>query len=298
MDLTALEVFVEVAQRLSFSEVARNRQVEPSSVSRIIASLETELGERLLHRTTRKSTLTEAGTMYLARVEPLVLQLNDAKREVVAMGRGPMGTLRLSASVAFGQARILPLLAEFRERYPDLTLELRLEDANLDLVDHGIDLAIRLAPGVEANVIISKLMDTRYHVVAAPRWLETHGLASPEDLRQHRALRYTLPGFRDRWLFRDEAGDVTMIPVDGDLLISSALGLRDVALAGLGPALLADWLIGSELRSGQLIDCFPAYRVTATEFDTAAWLIYPSRSYLPGKVRVMIDFLREHSVGR
>lgn len=294
MELVALEIFVEVSRRLNFSDVARNRDIEPSSVSRTISSLETELGERLFHRTTRKLTLTEAGALYLARVEPLVAQLDDAKHEVRATGRGPRGILRLSASVAFGQARLVPLLAAFCERYPDLKLELLMDDANLDLIDHGIDLAVRLAPGVDANVIVSKLMDTRYHVVAAPGWLDTRQLSSPDELSEHRVLRFTLPGYRDRWLFRDKSGEVTIVPVDGDLLISSAIGLRDAALAGLGPALLADWLIGPELRNGQLIDCFPAYRVTATEFDTAAWLIYPSRSYLPGKVRIMIDFLKEH----
>lgn len=297
MELVALEIFVEVSRRLSFSDVARNREIEPSSVSRTISSLETELGERLFHRTTRKLTLTEAGALYLARVEPLVAQLDDAKHEVRATGRGPRGILRLSASVAFGQARLVPLLSAFCERYPDLKLELLMDDANLDLVDHGIDLAVRLAPGVDANVIVRKLMETRYHVVAAPGWLDARRLASPDELSQYRMLRFTLPGYRDRWLFRDKSGEVTIVPVDGDLLISNAIGLRDAALAGLGPALLADWLIGPELRTGQLVDCFPDYRVTATEFDTAAWLIYPSRSYLPGKVRIMIDFLQEH-IGR
>ena len=103
MELVALEIFVEVSRRLNFSDVARNRDIEPSSVSRTISSLETELGERLFHRTTRKLTLTEAGALYLARVEPLVAQLDDAKHEVRATGRGPRGILRLSASVAFGQ---------------------------------------------------------------------------------------------------------------------------------------------------------------------------------------------------
>lgn len=294
MELIALEIFVEVSRRLSFSDVARNREIEPSSVSRTISSLETELGERLFHRTTRKLTLTEAGALYLARVEPLVAQLDNAKHEVRATGRGPRGILRLSASTAFGQARLVPLLAAFCERYPDLKLELLMDDANLDLVDHGIDLAVRLAPGVDANVIVSKLMETRYHVVAAPGWLDARRLTRPDGLREQRVLRFTLPGYRDRWLFRDKSGEVIIVPVDGDLLISSAIGLRDAAIAGLGPALLADWLIGPELHNGQLVDCFPDYRVTATEFDTAAWLIYPSRSYLPGKVRIMIDFLREH----
>jgi DNA-binding transcriptional LysR family regulator len=297
MDVSALATFVDVAHRLSFSEVARARRVEPSSISRVIAALESELGERLFHRTTRSLSLTEAGTLYLARVEPLVLRLADAAYEVQAIGRGPVGTVRLSASVAFGQVRILPLLASFRALYPDLTLELLLSDDTVDLVAEGIDLAVRLAPDVEANVIVSKLVDTRYHVVASPDWLAAHPLAVPDDLTQQQCLRFTLPGYRDCWQFRDATGAVAPVPVDGKLLISTALGLRDAAVAGLGPALLADWLIEHELRSGRLVDCFPAHAVTATGFDTAAWLIYPSRSYLPISVRATIDFLRTRLSG-
>lgn len=293
MDVNALQLFVEVAQCLSFSEVARRRRIEPSSVSRSVALIESELGVRLFHRTTRKLSLTETGALYLARIEPLVMQLDDARQEVKSVGRSPTGTVRLSASVAFGQLCIVPLLAEFSQRHPGLTLELLLNDANTDLVRDQVDLAVRLAPGIDTNVIVSKLFDTRYRVVASPDWLAANALSEPDGLRRHSVLRFTLAGFRDRWLFRNASGEVIAVPVDGKLLISSALGLREAALAGLGPALLADWMTEGDFRNGRLVDCFPDLRATATEFDTAAWLIYPSRSFLPAKVRVTIDFLRE-----
>lgn len=293
MDIEALNVFAEVAHQGSFSIVARAHGVEPSSISRMIAGLEAELGERLFQRTTRKLTLTEAGTLYLARIEPLVAQLGEAAEEARAMGRGPVGTLRLSVSVAYGLARIVPLLGAFRARFPALTLELLMSDAQVDLVRDGIDLAIRLAPGVEANVVVTKLADTRYHVVASPDWLARHPLDRPEALSNHAALRFMLPGYRDQWLFRDAQGAITTVPVHGPLLMSNALALRDAALAGLGPALLADWTVARDLAEGRLIDCFPNTQVTATDFDTAAWGLYPSRNFLPNKVRVTIDFLRE-----
>ena len=294
MDVHALQIFVEVAQCQSFSEVARRRRVEPSSVSRSVALIEGELGERLFHRTTRKLSLTEAGALYLARIEPLVMQLDDARLEVKSVGRSPTGTVRLSASVAFGQLCIVPLLGAFAQRYPGLVLELLLSDANTDLVGDQIDLAVRLAPGIQTNVIVSKLFDTRYRVVASPDWLAANPLAAPDDLKRHSVLRFTLAGFRDRWLFRDAGGDVSAVPLEGRFLVSSALALREAALAGLGPALLADWMTEDDRIAGRLVDCFPTLRATATEFDTAAWLIYPSRSFLPAKVRVVIDFLREH----
>lgn len=293
MDVDDLKIFADVAHSSSFSAVARARSVEPSSISRVVAAIEAELGERLFQRTTRKLTLTEAGAIYLARIEPIVAQIDEAAAEARGVGRGPVGTLRLSVSVAFGVARIVPLLRDFHSSFPALTLELLMSDARADLVHDGIDLAVRLAPSIDANVVVTKLADTRYHVVASPEWLATHSLATPDGLSRHKVLRFNLPGYRDRWLFRDSAGDTFAVPVSGSLLMSNALGLRAAALASLGPALLADWMIEQEVSDGRLVDCFPGWRVTATDFDTGAWAIYPSRSFLPNKVRVTIDFLRD-----
>lgn len=294
MDFSALQTFIAVARQGGFSAVARAQEVEPSSVSRVIAGIERELGERLFQRTTRKLTLTEAGAAYLERIEPLIAQFEQATEEVRAHGRGPVGTVRLSTSVAFGLTKIVPLFGQFTANFPGMKIDLIMNDANLDLVGDGVDLAIRLAPGVEANVVASKLLDTRYHVVAAPSWLATHPIDQPQQLGAHRVLRFAFANFRDRWLFRGPDNSVVSVPVDGDILVSSPLALRDAALAGLGPALLPDWLIGQNLRDRSLIDCFPTLRATATDFTTGAWLIYPSRNFLPNKVRVTIDFLRHH----
>lgn len=293
MDIEALSIFAEVARAGSFSAVARRRRVEPSSISRSVAAIEAELGERLFQRTTRKLTLSEAGALYLARVEPLVAQLDEAAAETRAIGRGPVGALRLSVSVAYGVARVVPLLGAFQTRFPALAIELLMSDEQADLVREGIDLAIRLAPGVDANVVATRLADTRYHVVASPGWLAAHPLDAPATLAGHQTLRFNLPGYRDRWLFRHGQGQVATVPVTGRILMSNALGLRAAAIAGLGPALLADWTIARDLAEGRLVDCFPGWLATATDFDTGAWAIYPSRSFLPNKVRVAIDFLRE-----
>ena len=169
-----------------------------------------------------------------------------------------------------------------------------LSDAKLDLVAERIDLAIRLGPRIEADVVGVKLFDTSYRVCASPGYVAAAPpLSAPDDLRCHRCLRFTLPEFRTRWLFSGQDGETKEVPVDGDLIVSSALAMRDCALAGLGPALLPDWLIAKDLASGTLADCFPDHRVAATSFDTAAWLLYPSRAFLPNKVRVTIDFLRQ-----
>jgi DNA-binding transcriptional LysR family regulator len=292
MDTSDLALFLDTVRLGSFAAVARERNTDPSLVSRAIAGLEAEVGARLFNRTTRSMSLTEAGERFQLRVAHLVEELDHAREEARSARASPSGLLRMTASVAFGQAMIVPLLGRFRQRYPDIRVELQLTDANIDLVAERIDLAVRLAPSYRAELVGAKLIRTRYRVVASPDWLAKNGMpAAPEALSDLRCVLFSLPRFRERWMFRN-GETVTEVPVDGDIVMSNALAVRTAALAGLGPALLADWLIGVEILAGDLIDLFPDYDVAATSFDTAAWLLYPSRNYLPAKVRAAIDFFR------
>jgi DNA-binding transcriptional LysR family regulator len=294
MDTRDLALFAETARLGSFAAVAKQRGLDPSAVSRAIAGLETELGLRLFQRSTRRLSLTEAGDSYLARALPLIEELARIGTEARAAQSLPSGTLRLTASVTFGQARIVPLLAGFRARYPQIALECLFTDANLDLVADRIDLGVRLAPAVEGDVVAARLMDTRYRVVASSGYLAGAApLQRPADLDRHRVLMFTLRPFRTRWLFRDTAGGVGEQPVRGDIVLSPAGTLREAAIAGMGPALLPDWLVDGDIAAGRLVRCLSAWDATATTFDTGAWLVYPSRSFLPAKVRAMIDYLRE-----
>ncbi|MCU0684288.1 MAG: LysR family transcriptional regulator [Polyangiaceae bacterium] len=294
MDLETLRLFVEVAQRGSFSAVARARDLDPSSVSRSVGALEAELAVRLFQRSTRAMVLTEAGRLYLARTAPLLEALDRAREEAASTRADPVGSLRLTASIAFGQTCLVPLLPSLRAAFPRLKLELVLTDRTVDLVAENIDLAIRLGPSFRADVIGVKLFATRYRVVASPAYLRREGLVkSLADLSRRRCLLFDLPDFRSRWLFR-RSGKVVEVPVNGDLVISSVLALRSAALEGLGPCLLADWLIRDDLIAGTLVEILAEHDVTATTFDTAAFLLYPSRDYLPRKVRATADFLRQH----
>ena len=293
MELSSLQIFAEVMRRGSFAAVARDRDVSPSAISRSVAALENELGLRLFQRTTRRLAPTEAGALYFARIEPLVGELEQARQAAADVRERPSGILRVTASVAFGQTCLVPLLPELNRRYPELSLELLLTDSNLDMVAERIDVALRLGPRSDGRLIGLRLFETRYRVCASPDYLARAGaVAAPEDLRARPCLVFALPGYRSRWIFLDRAGRRSEVPIEGRFVISSALALRDCALNGLGPALLADWLIGDDLSSGALVDLFPGHRVTATDFDTAAWLLYPSRAYLPLKVRAFIDFVR------
>ncbi len=294
MDLRLLTIFLEVERRGGFAAAARSLGQDPSSISRSIALLETDLGVRLFQRTTRKVSLTEAGARFAERIEPVLAELDQAREEATSDSVQPRGRLCLSASVAFGQVCLMPLIPAFLTRYPEIDLDLQFTDRHVDLIAEPIDLAIRLGPSVEVNVIAAKLRATCYRVCASPSYLERHGLPlDPHALLAHRCLCFDLPDFRTRWLFRRPGDEIEAVTVTPRLTISGALALRDAALRHLGPALLADWLIQEDLQTGRLVDLFPDREVTATTFDTAAWIVYPSRALLPRKTRIMIDFLRE-----
>lgn len=294
MDTRLLAIFLEVARSGGFAAAARNLDQDPSSISRSIAALEDHLGARLFQRTTRKVSLTEAGSQFAARIEPVMAELEQARDDIRSDNTKPKGKLTLSASVAFGQVCVMPHMPAFLERYPEIDLDLKFTDRNIDLVAEHVDLAVRLGPSVDVDVIAAKLMNTRYRVCASPRYLlEKGSLSEPFDLMNHRCVCFDLPAFKTRWLFRWSDEPVEEIEITPRIIVCGALALKEAALAGLGPALLADWLIAGDLASGALVDIFPDHDVTATTFDTAAWLLYPSRSFLPRKTRVMIDFLRE-----
>lgn len=295
MDITTLQLFVEVMRHGSFAAVARVHNLDPSSVSRTIAALEDELGVRLFQRTTRRLSPTEAGAIYFERVEPLIEEIRRANDAAAEVSRQPSGTLRATASVALGHRWLVPLLPQFRRMYPDLTIDLWVTDSMLDLVAERVDVALRLGPMTDSSLIAQPLMPTRYRICASPAYLQQQGRPrTPAAVSDHECLLFPMPGYRTRWLFRDGNGTITEVPVSGRVVISSALALQQTARDGLGLALLPSWLIAEDLQLGALIDVFPSYEISATDFNTAIWIVYPSRAYVPLKVRVFTDFLQAH----
>lgn len=294
MDIELLHTFLAVTEKGSFAAAAKDANVDPSSVSRAIATLENQLGARLFQRTTRSLNLTEAGYLFLARAKPICDELEIATEEIANLQQKITGKLRISTSVAFGQACILPHLAEFREVYPDLQIDLKLSDQNLDLITDQIDLAIRLNPFSDNRFIRSRIKQTRYRVVASKTYLSAHSdITEPSDLTDHQCLLFDLPQYQDYWNFKDSTGQLEQIPIQGNLTISNALAIKECAINGLGIALLADWMVEQDIHDGHLIDIFPTHEVSAEEFDTGIWIIYPDRAFLPTKTRVMIDFLKD-----
>jgi DNA-binding transcriptional LysR family regulator len=290
METEHLRWFLDVARAGSIARAARLRGIDPSQVSRAIAALEGSLGVRLLHRTTRRLSLTEVGERWFADAPAVLDALDRLRDEARTDARDLTGAVRLTASVAYADRVLTPLLPAFQAAYPRLGVDLVATDAALDLAADQIDLAIRLGPEQPGAAI--RLATTRYRVVASPQHIRAAGpLSDPADLAARDCLRFGLPDYRARWHFRRAGAADQTVGVTGRLVFTSALPLRRAALLGLGPALLADWLVDQDLAAGTLVDLLPHYQATATSFDTAAWLLTPSRDWLARRVRAMARFL-------
>jgi len=295
MNLVALDIFVDVMRKGSLSAVARDRDLTPSSISRAITALELELGTRLFQRTTRSVAPTEAATLLLTRIEPHLDGLRRAHEAVVDASGSVRGALRITASTSFGVQCIGPLLSEFSRLHPALKVELHLTDVVVDLVAERYDLAIRHGPLPDSSLIAQTLTVTRYFVCASPDYLQRMGQPQePRDLASRLCLTFPLPGFATAWRFRDAHDRVSEASVTGGIVVNSGQVLRQCALDGAGVALLSDWLIGDDLASGRLVDLFPHYTVSPTNFQTGISAVYPSRKHVPRKVRVLVDFLKTH----
>ncbi len=286
-NLGDLEVFVRVIAAGSMSTAARDLGLSPAVVSKRIKRLEDKLGTRLLQRTTRQISLTEAGQGFHERVLTVLGGLEEA--EAFASGRSSAvnGTLKISASTSFGRMHVAPHLKPFMEAHPDLAIHLVLSDEFTDIVGGGFDLAIRIAELNDSSLVARRLASVRRVLCAAPSYLAAHGTPETlDDLKKHRCL----PAHNhDSWRLEGPTGPVTLRP-EGMLITNSSEVLREAVIAGLGIALRSTWDVGAELKSGKLVQVLPQYESSR---NVALSAVYPSRQFLPAKVRLFIDYLAE-----
>lgn len=299
MDTKLFDIFRSVAQQGSFSAAARARGADPSAVSRQIAALEADLGYRLFDRSTRRLSLTEAGRLTLDRIQPLLDEIEQVRQAAADSVSAPTGRLRVSASVAFGERWLIPRIGSFRDAFPGIDLDLVLTDTRVDLHAEKIDLALRMGARMDGPYVAAKLMPTRYRIVASPaRAAALDPVGGPGDLAGCEAIVFPYRGFGAKWTCRPASGTgkAVSVPVRDVLTISNALAARRAALDGLGVALLADWLIGDDLSSGDLVDLLPDHEAAAADFDTAVWLLWPEQAHVPARTRAMIDHLKSAAV--
>jgi DNA-binding transcriptional LysR family regulator len=297
MNLEYLRIAIEISQQGNFSAVAKLRNMDPSVVSRIVQTLERDLGARIFQRSARHVTLTEAGGRYLNRILPLVDALDSARDEIKSLEKQPKGVLRITASVAFGQVCLVPLVPAFSRAYPEVELELFLTDTNLDLISERIDIALRLSPHMAQDMIRVKWFNSSYVVCASPTYLKQQKpLREIADLQEHRFVLFGLPNPQANWVVRAVAGDIQHVAVSAAVVASNGLAQRDLVLSGIGPALMPIWLASSGLEDGSLVQVLPDLAITPNHFEGAAWILYPNRSFLPAKTRAMVDFLLSESL--
>jgi DNA-binding transcriptional LysR family regulator len=292
--LTALQVFRTAATSGSFAGAARQLGLSAAAVSKNIAELEAHLKVRLINRTTRSMSLTEAGAAYHQRLSRILDDLSEADAALAPMGSSPSGVLRVSAPLTFALTCISPGIPAFMERHPNLRLELDLQDARTDLIGGGYDLAIRGSDRLEDSSLVARELTTMTHVLCgAPAYFAARGRpARPEDLKAFDCVQFTLSGHAHKWTFR-RAGRSVAVPVDGRYKVSSSLAVRDALLAGFGLSLIPRIYVAHELAAGRLeavLDDWEADR-------TPVYAVYPSR-HLAAKTRAFVDFLLERFASR
>ena len=289
--IAGMRLFTEVVDGGSFSAAARQLGMAPSSVARGIGALEDELGVRLLNRTTRKLSLTEAGRLYHERSKRILVEVDDAQLSVTQLEAEPRGTLRLSMPVAFGRLHIAPALPEFLASYPAVQIDCSLTDAFVDLVEEGVDLAIRIGDLQDSSLIARRLAANARVICGSPGYFERAGTPrTPQELGGHNCLVYKRQSNRATWRLRDRERTYE-IDVRGSLWANNADALHTAALAGVGLAILPTWMVGADLRRGALQVAFAEYQVSPGALDTSIYAVFPYARHLSPKVRALVDFL-------
>ena len=295
MDTEALRLFVLAADKLNISAAGRELGLAPSVASAWMAKLEKSVGADLLHRSTRKVSLSTEGAEFLPYARDIVAR-EDAARAALGQGQEHVsGVLRFTAPSSFAQLYIAPIVTDFLAQHPDLTLDLRLSDQQFDLIDGSFDLALRNAPLKDSSLRGRKLADDARIFCASPQYLREHGAPqSPSDLEGHKLVAFASQRAVD---VVDNQGETTTVALhDGNckLIIDDGNSHRQATVAGAGISVNSIWSVSEELRQGELVRVLPAHTCVS---ETALWLIYPHSNVLSGKVRVFMDFLLDR-IGR
>jgi DNA-binding transcriptional LysR family regulator len=279
-------LFAKVVEAGSFSATAKALGQTRAAVSKQIASLEARIGAQLLNRTTRRMHLTEVGNEFYARCARIAREAEEAERTVASMQGAARGLLRISTPVTFGRRYIAPLVGPFLDRYPEIAIDLRLDDGTPNVVREGFDVAIRIAALAEPTLVARRLVPSHHTVCAAPAYFARRGKPkTPEDLRGHNCLLYSnLPTPR-LWRFTDRE----TVRVRGNFSVNHGESLRQAALDGLGVAYMPTFLVGPDISEGRLV----AVLGDRVESNQKVYAVYPRNQNLAPKVRAFIDFLVE-----
>ena len=284
-----MEVFTRVVNAGTFSEAARQLDMSPSAVSKLIARMETRLGARLLHRSTRRLELTAEGERFNNECLRILELIDSAERDIANVTK-PSGLIQVNANLPFGLHCLLPLLPDFLAAFPDITLNVELTDTVVDLLERRADVAIRTGPMRESSLVQRRLGESAMITVASPGYIARFGQPNTlDELKRHNRLSFGFHRQSQAWVFRSPEGQRIEIEPKGNVLLSDGESMRQSALAGLGIARLASFHIHADIESGRLVPLLEQYDSGETEAIHAVF-IGPGQQ-LPHRVRVFIDFL-------
>ena len=289
--LTSLTAFVRVVDTGGFSAAARKLEMSTTMVSNHIQALEERLGARLLNRTTRKVSVTEIGKAYYDRCVQILSDIEQADDIAGALQSVPRGTLRIHSATHMVPF-VAGVVAKLLSTYPDVKVDLRMGEANVDLIEEGYDVALRMTPPPDSSLIVRSLATWRHVLCCSHDYLEKHGRVQQlEELAEHNCGRHLNYPFGDEWRFFDRKGAPASVRISGSLVTNSGEALRRMVIEGAGIGLLAGFLVSDDLDSGRLVRLLPEYRPVEMSMNA----VYPHRHHLSAKVRTFIDMLVHHS---
>ena len=288
--LEAMRIFAVVAEKGSFSAAARQLGLSKALTSKKVAQLEEHLGVRLLNRTTRHVGLTETGAAYRERCAALVAEVDEAHDMVRSRHGAPRGSLKVAAPRAFGEDVLVPALPSFMEAYPDISVDLTLDERRVDIIGEGYDVAVRVDDMPDSSLIIRKVMDFPYLVCASPAYLAARGpLQHPSDLANHACIVLSPVNPTGQWHFNID-GDVSRVQVPARMRVNTARGVATLVRAGMGVGLCLWSTVRDDLKAGRLVQVLKDYDY----YDRSIYAAYPHSRHLSGKVRVFVDHLIDH----
>ncbi|NNF97420.1 MAG: LysR family transcriptional regulator [Halobacteria archaeon] len=286
--LTRIKVFVNVVETGSFSAASARMGISRAAASKYVSQLEDHLGVRLLNRTTRHVSTTESGRIYFERCKEILHNIEEADDMVSGLSGQPQGTLRISAPSVFAHRHIIPLVSEFTKTYPDVNVEIMVSDRNVDLVDEGYDLAIRITNMESSDLIAHRLARCRHVVIASPDYLKTAPpLQVPEDLQHHSCMLYSYTE-GGRWPLSKDGMDYS-VKISPDIISNNPEVLLEAAITGMGISIMPTFIASDAIRSGDLQTVLDDYE----SLELHIYAVYTSRHYLPAKIRVFVDLLKE-----
>ena len=288
--LLAMNVFVKVVEQGSFARAAERMDMSTSAVSRRVAELETHLDTRLLNRTTRRISLTESGQAFYERTLQLLADLEEAEAAASSSTATPRGTIRLTCSINFGVKHLAPAMGVFQARYPEVLFDVSVSDRFVDLVEEGLDLAIRIGDIGNPNLIARKIGEMRLVACASPAYLKRHGTPRrPEDLVRHNCLTYEYAPVRNQWRFQGKDGNDIKVRIAGSVHGNNGEMLAAIAAEGVGIAFEPDFIVSPMIKAARLTPILKNFQPP----PFAIYAIYPSRRHLSAKVRSFVEFLVE-----